>query len=97
MALRTDVTLYLGNIPFKATEAQLASFVAEVGDPISIRIIKDRDTGLPRGFAFVHLAMHEGKPPDAWELLDQRTMDSRVVNVRLANPDVKGNMNRRVG
>ena len=46
--------LYVGNLPFDATEKQIRSFVeGESRKVTAIKIVTDRDTGRPRGFAFV--------------------------------------------
>lgn len=48
--------LYVGNLPFDATEKQIRSFVEAEGRVVtSIKIVADRDTGRSRGFAFVDL------------------------------------------
>ncbi len=48
--------LYVGNLPFKITEAELSDLVSQCGVVDSVRIITDRDTGRSRGFAFVEFA-----------------------------------------
>jgi RNA recognition motif-containing protein len=45
--------LYVGNLPFSATENDLESIFAQYGQLDSLTIVRDRDTGQPRGFAFV--------------------------------------------
>ncbi len=47
------VRLFVGNMPYGATEADLRSHFASVGDPSQVVIPVDRETGRPRGFAFV--------------------------------------------
>jgi len=46
--------LYVGNVPFSATEDELRNVFATY-NPTSVSIITDRDTGRPRGFAFVEV------------------------------------------
>lgn len=49
--------LYVGNLPFDTDESQLRALFQEGGRQVSeIKIITDRDTGRPRGFAFVEMA-----------------------------------------
>ncbi|NJD31682.1 MAG: RNA-binding protein [Gammaproteobacteria bacterium] len=48
-------TLYVGNLPFSATEADLRSLFEQHGKVDSVKIINDRETGRPRGFAFVDM------------------------------------------
>ena len=48
--------IYVGNLPFSSTEDELRSVFASHGDVESVNVIMDRDTGRPRGFAFVEMA-----------------------------------------
>ncbi len=47
--------LYVGNIPWKATEEDLKKLFSEFGDVDNVRIITDRETGRSRGFGFVEM------------------------------------------
>lgn len=51
-----SVRLFLGNLPYSATEADLRAHVAAVAPPLSVVMPMDRETGRPRGFAFVDYA-----------------------------------------
>jgi RNA-binding proteins (RRM domain) len=48
-------TLYVGNLPWETTEADLADVFRQHGTVLSSRIITDRDTGRARGFGFVEV------------------------------------------
>jgi RNA recognition motif-containing protein len=48
-------TLYVGNLPFSATEADVRSLFEQHGKVDSVKIINDRETGRPRGFCFVDM------------------------------------------
>jgi RNA recognition motif-containing protein len=49
--------LYVGNIPYQTSEAQLRTLFEEGGGQVEeVKIVTDRETGRPRGFAFVELA-----------------------------------------
>jgi len=45
--------LYVGNLPFGATEGDIESMFGQYGQLDSVSVVRDRDTGQPRGFAFV--------------------------------------------
>lgn len=45
--------LYVGNIPYSSTEEELRQFFSEFGQVTDVAIVTDRETGRPRGFAFV--------------------------------------------
>jgi RNA recognition motif-containing protein len=47
--------LYVGNLPFSASEDQVRAMFAEIGTVESVALINDRDTGQPRGFGFVQM------------------------------------------
>lgn len=47
--------LYVGNLPFSATEEDVKIFFASFGTVKSVSIITDRETGRPRGFGFVEM------------------------------------------
>jgi RNA recognition motif-containing protein len=48
--------IYVGNLPFSATEQDLRAVFAAHGDVLSVSIVNDRETGRPRGFGFVEMA-----------------------------------------
>ncbi|MCH2535364.1 MAG: RNA-binding protein [Bdellovibrionales bacterium] len=47
--------LYVGNVPFNASEEELQDFFGSVGSVSSVKVIRDRDTGRSKGFAFVEM------------------------------------------
>ena len=51
-----SVRLFVGNLVYDATDAELVELFAPVGKPVSVRILTDRETGRPRGFAFVEFS-----------------------------------------
>jgi RNA recognition motif-containing protein len=51
--------LYIGNIPFKASEAEVKALFAAIGDVESINLVTDARTGKPKGFAFVTMVSEE--------------------------------------
>jgi RNA recognition motif-containing protein len=52
--------LYVGNLPFSADEDQIRELFAQNGREVTeVRIVTDRDTGRPRGFAFVEMGSNE--------------------------------------
>ena len=48
--------IYVGNLPFSATDAEVRELFAQHGTVESVSIITDRDTGRPRGFGFVEMS-----------------------------------------
>jgi RNA recognition motif-containing protein len=54
-------TIYVGNLPFTATEDEVRSLFERHGKVESVKLINDRETGRPRGFAFVDMAAGEAQ------------------------------------
>ena len=47
--------IYVGNLPFSATEDQVRDLFAQHGSVASVSLVTDRETGRPRGFGFVEM------------------------------------------
>ena len=77
--------LFVGNMSFDTTEGELRSIFEPYGEITSINVITDRDTGRPRGFAFVELA-NDGEAAKAVTELDGKEVGGRALNVNEANP-----------
>jgi len=77
--------IYVGNLPFSATEEEVAEFFAAYGPVERVKIITDRETGRPRGFCFVTLG-DESKVKEAAEALDGQELGGRALRVNPAEP-----------
>lgn len=76
--------LYVGNIPFSMDEGRLRSLFEEYGTVDSANVITDRETGRPRGFAFVE--MQDADARRAMEELNESEVDGRRLKVNEARP-----------
>jgi RNA recognition motif-containing protein len=89
--------IFIGNLDFKVTEGQLWTLFANHGMVETVTIVKDRDTGRPRGFGFIEM----WQPVDAQAAvssLDGAFLNGRVVRVNEARPKlVQGLSDRSVG
>jgi RNA recognition motif-containing protein len=74
------VKIYVGNISFSTTEGTLRDSFAEFGDVDEVAVITDRDTGRPRGFAFVTMP-DDSAARAAIEGLNGKELDGRTINV----------------
>ena len=74
--------LYVGNTPFSMDEAQLRTMFGEFGEVDSANVITDRETGRPRGFAFVE--MQDDDARKAMSELNEREVDGRQLKVNEA-------------
>lgn len=83
--------LYVGNLPFSATEAQVNEMFSKHGTVHSVALINDRETGRPRGFGFVE--MDDDAAQTAMNAVNGTSMDSRElrVNEAEARPQRGGN------
>ncbi len=77
--------LYVGNLPFEVTEDSLQELFQSHGEVTSAKVITDRDTGRPRGFAFVEMANSEDAQ-EAIKSLDGKDFQGRNLKVNLAKP-----------
>ena len=76
--------IYVGNMPFSMDEGQLRDLFSEFGEVDSANVITDRETGRPRGFAFVE--MDDEGARKAISELHERECDGRRLNVNEARP-----------
>jgi RNA recognition motif-containing protein len=81
--------LYVGNLPFSATESELRRLFEPHGEIASVNIITDRETGRARGFAFVEME-DPGSADAAMRALDGRDMGGRPLRVNEAQDKRSG-------
>ena len=80
-----ETKLYVGNLSYDTTEDGLRTAFAGSGAVISVDVIKDRDTGRMKGFAFVTMGTEE-EAQKAINALDGKTLDGRPLKVNIAKP-----------
>lgn len=76
--------IYVGNLPWSATEEEVRAAFANHGEVISVKLIEDRETGRPRGFGFVE--MDDQGALAAIESLDGSNFGGRNIKVNEARP-----------
>lgn len=76
--------IYVGNLPYGATEDQVRDLFAEYGTVESVVMINDRETGRFRGFCFVE--MEDAAAEQAIEALDGAEVEERPIKVNEARP-----------
>jgi RNA recognition motif-containing protein len=77
--------LYVGNLSYDTTEEDLRSLFAQAGTVESVEMIKDRDSGMSKGFAFVTMASAEDGEK-AISMYDGQEVGSRNIRVSVARP-----------
>ncbi len=82
---KRDTTLYVGNLPWRATEDDLVSLFGGFGRILDVRIIQDPATGRSRGYGFVEFDL-SGQLTKAVSTLNGRDFLGRPLMVSLARP-----------
>ncbi|MDR1125340.1 MAG: RNA-binding protein [Deltaproteobacteria bacterium] len=77
-------SLYVGNLPWSATEEELQNLFSSHGNVLSVKLISDRETGRARGFAFVE--MDDADALTAAQALDGASFGGRTLRVNEAQP-----------
>ena len=90
------INIYVGNMSYDTTEDELREAFGAFGAVSKVSIIMDRETGRPRGFAFVEMADHAAALA-AISQLNGKELDGRAIKVAEARPkrDSRGGGGRR--
>lgn len=80
--------LYIGNLPFTATEDELRQLFGQHGNVHSVALINDRETGRPRGFGFIE--MDDDAITGAIQALDGKELGGRALRVNQAEDKPRG-------
>ena len=80
--------IYVGNLPFSATETEIRDLFGQFGAVESVSLIADRETGRPRGFGFVEMARADASA--AIQNLNGKDMGGRPLRVNEAQERTAG-------
>jgi RNA recognition motif-containing protein len=80
-----DVKLYVGNLSYTTSEDDLRTLFAQAGTVASVAVIKDRDTGQSKGFAFVEMST-QAEAQKAISQFNAKDFQERALTVNLARP-----------
>src|SRR5207244_4147087 len=81
--------IYVGNLSFQTTDADLNQMFSEVGQVESVQIITDRDTGRSKGFGFVEMS-DDAAATKAIERFNGKEVNGRALTVNEARPKDSG-------
>ena len=84
-----SVRLFVANLAYDVTEAELKEFLSAAGPPLSVRMPIDRETGKPRGFAFVEWS-DAAQAEEAVRRFHQQVFKGRPLVVNEARPREEG-------
>ena len=80
-----DIRLYVGNLSKSTTEDELKTLFAQAGAVASVEVIKDRDSGQSKGFAFVTMS-DQGEADKAIGMFNAYSLSDRELKVNIAKP-----------
>jgi len=80
-----DVKLYVGNLSFSTTEDDLRTLFAQAGTVSSVALIKDRDSGQSKGFAFIEMST-QAEAEAAIKQFNGYSLGNRELKVNVARP-----------
>ena len=77
--------LYVGNLSYNVTEADLRTLFSQAGEIKEIALIMDRDTHQPKGFGFVEMTT-QAEAEKAIQMFNEHEVDGRRLMVNVARP-----------
>jgi RNA recognition motif-containing protein len=80
-----ETKLYVGNLSYNTTEDDIRTLFAQAGTVASVALIKDRDTGQSKGFAFVEMS-NQSEAEKAIQTFNGYMMANRPLKVNMARP-----------
>jgi len=81
--------IYVGNMSFKTTEDTLRDLFGQHGTVDEVALVNDRETGRPRGFAFVTMS-NDDEARAAIDAINGQDFEGRALNVNEARPKTEG-------
>jgi RNA recognition motif-containing protein len=85
LRIKLEVKLYVGNMSYNTTEEQLRTMFAEAGTVVTVDVIKDRDSGSPKGFAFITMGS-QAEAEKAITMFNGKDVGGRPLTVNTAKP-----------
>jgi RNA recognition motif-containing protein len=80
-----EAKVYVGNLSYETTEQELRELFMQAGNVTSVALIKDRDSGRSKGFAFVEMG-NQAEAQKAISMFNGYTLNERPLTVNLARP-----------
>lgn len=92
-----EAKMYVGNLSYDTTEEVLRELFMQAGNVTSVALIKDRDSGRSKGFAFVEMAS-QAEMQKAISMFNGHTLNDRQLTVNIARPrEERGGFNQQRG
>ncbi len=85
--------IYVGNLPFSVTEADLRNQFGQVGEIVNLKLISDKFTGKSKGFGFIEYASKD-EAEKAVAAFDGKDFQGRSIRVNISKPKAAGDTGR---
>ena len=82
-----DIRIYVGNLAKSTTQDEITALFAQVGEVTSVDLVKDRNSGLSKGFAFVTMTSQESADK-AISKYNAYSLEGNELRVNIAKPRV---------
>jgi RNA recognition motif-containing protein len=86
-AVKMDIRIYVGNLAKTTTEAEINTLFATAGEVTSVELVKDKGTGLSKGFAFISMPKQE-EADKAISMFNAYSLADNSLKVNIAKPRV---------
>jgi cold-inducible RNA-binding protein len=80
-----DIRIYVGNLSKSTTEAEINTLFAQAGKVSTVELVKDRDSGLSKGFAFVTMT-DQAEADKAISMYNAYSLGGNEIKVNVAKP-----------
>jgi RNA recognition motif-containing protein len=87
-SVKMDVRLYVGNLAKSTTDGELKTLFSQAGAVTAVEVIKDRDSGQPKGFAFITMT-DQGEADKAISMFNAYSLGDHELKVNVAKPKVE--------
>jgi RNA recognition motif-containing protein len=88
-----EIRIYVGNLAKSTTEAEIKTLFAQAGEVSVVDLVKDRDSGLSKGFAFVTMTT-QAEADKAISMFNAYSLAGNELKVNVAKPRVERTSNR---
>jgi len=88
-----EIRIYVGNLSKSTTEAEIKTLFAQAGEVTTVDLVKDRDSGLSKGFAFVTMT-NQAEADKAISMFNAYSLGGNEIKVNVAKPRVERPSNR---
>ena len=90
------MNIYVGNLPHGVSEEEIKEMFTKYGEVASVKLVKDRFSGMSKGFGFVEMP-NNSEADQVIKALNKTDLQGRTIKVNQVQPQKKGKKNARRG